>query len=159
MAKAITKIKRMEMSQEQVRAKKVQKLENEIADNGESLEKAIELIKALDEAGILEALTALVKHKEDAIENIVTEANKERYTKVLENLSGFMFLLGEIDVSKVQELSTRLNQGMEGAIEGSEMEEKTSIMNLAKALRDPEINQGITMTLHFLKGIGRAPEA
>ncbi|MYL34707.1 DUF1641 domain-containing protein [Pontibacillus yanchengensis] len=158
MAKAITKIKRMEMNQEQIRAKKAQKLEDEIADNGESLEKAIELIRALDEAGMLEALTALVKHKEDAIENIVTEANKERYSNVLENISGFMFLLGEIDVSKVQELSTRLNQGMEGAMKGSKREEKTSVMDLAKALRDPEINQGVTMMLHFLKGLGRAPE-
>ncbi|QHE51912.1 DUF1641 domain-containing protein [Pontibacillus sp. HMF3514] len=155
MAKAISRIKRMEMTQEQIRAKKVSNLEAKMADNAESIEKAIDLIRTLDEAGTLDTLNAFVKHKEDALGHFVTEANKPRYSKTFENLFEFVFLMGDLDVQKVRELSQRLNQGLEGMEEGSELDEKTSMMDLMKALKDPEINQGITMMLHFIRGLGK----
>lgn len=145
----------MEMNQEQIRAKKVSNLEVKMADNAESIEKAIDLISALDEAGTLDFMNAFVKHKEDALGHFVTEANKPRYSKTFENMFEFIFLMGDLDVQKVRELSQRVNQGLEGVQEGSESDEKTSMMDLMKALKDPEINQGITMMMYFLRGLGK----
>lgn len=146
------------MSKEEMKLQKQERLENKLAENSESLEKVVELMKVLDDAGALDILVSLVRHRDDALENITKEANKERYAKVLENLSGFLFLLGELDVEKVTTLTGRINKGMEGAIQGSETEERTSVLDLAKALKDPEINRGITMMLHMLKGLGKQPE-
>lgn len=154
MAKAISKIKRMELSVAEVRARRVDRLQQQIADSGDSLHKAIELIQALDKAELLDMLTALVKHKDDALANVVREMNKDRYTSVLENASGFMFLLGELDVHHVRSITTRINQGLDYAHKAVEQEEKTSYLDLMRALKDPEINQGVTMMLHFLKGLG-----
>lgn len=145
----------MEMNEEQIRAKKVSNLEAKMADNADSIEKAIDLIRSLDEAGTLDFMNAFVKNKEDALDHFVTEANKPRYSKTLENLFEFIFLMGDLDVQKVRELSKRMNQGLEGLEEGSQRDEKTSMMDLMKALKDPEINQGVTMMMSFLRGVGR----
>lgn len=154
MAKAITKIKRYEVSREDQIEQDVREVKEAVADNKDSLLKGIELLKALDNGGTLDSVTAFVKAKDEALANVVKEIDKDQYEPLLRNLPELVFLLGEINVSGIRELSSRLNHGLE-AMEGEGTTDKTSFLDLAKALKDPEINRSITMLLHFLKGMGR----
>ncbi|WP_281975234.1 DUF1641 domain-containing protein [Halobacillus litoralis] len=154
MGKAISSIKRYELSKEEQREKDMQEVQEAVADNKEAILKGIGLLRALDEEGALDMVTAFTRSKDEALANVVKEIDKDQYEPLLRNLPELVFLLGEINVGEMRELASRLNNGME-AMEGEGTEQKTSFLDLAKALKDPEINRSITMMMHFLKGMGR----
>jgi uncharacterized protein YjgD (DUF1641 family) len=154
MAKSITSIKRYEKTRNEQVESDVAEVKEAVADNKEAILKGIDLLQALNEGGTLDSAYAFTKTKKEALENVVQEISKERYTHLLENLPELIFLLGEVDVKAIRDLSNRLNQGLE-AMESDGPEEKTSFFDLAKALKDPEINRSVTMLLQFLRGMGR----
>lgn len=146
----------MEFTKEEIRARKLTKLENQLADRTDSLVKAMNLIQALDDADALDNLTALINRKDDALYYFVKEANKPRYSKVFENMEAMLFLLGDLEVERVREFTSYINAGLEQAEAGlKENSEKTSYFDLVKALRDPHVNRSITLILNFLKGMGQ----
>ncbi|RIL77342.1 DUF1641 domain-containing protein, partial [Staphylococcus equorum] len=63
MAERISKIKRIEKSEAEIKAEQVTKVTDAIAANSDSILKAIKLVEALDEAKILDALTGAVKQR------------------------------------------------------------------------------------------------
>ncbi|ARI77709.1 DUF1641 domain-containing protein [Halobacillus mangrovi] len=154
MAKSITKIKKYEKTREEQVESDTAEVREAVADNKEAILKGINLLQALNEGGTLDTASAFTKTKKEALENVVQEISKDRYTPLLENLPELIFLLGEIDVKALRDLSNRLNQGLE-AMNADGPEQKTSIFDLAKALKDPEINRSITMLLQFLRGMGQ----
>ena len=77
------------------------------------------------------------------------------YTGILENIPEIVYLLGDLDLKTVRDVTSKLNQGMEEMNAAASSKEKTSVLDLAKALKDPEINRSITMLMNFLKGMGR----
>lgn len=154
MAKPIKNIKKYEMSREEQVDQDVAEVREAVADNKDAILKGIKLLKALDEGGTLDSAYAFTKTKKEALGNIVEEISKEQYTPLLQNLPELVFLLGEIDIKAVRDFSSRVNQGFEEMESGSS-EQKTSFLDVAKALKDPEINKSVTMLLQFLKGMGR----
>ncbi|ELK46067.1 DUF1641 domain-containing protein [Halobacillus sp. ACCC02827] len=154
MAKAITNIKRMEISRDTQIEKDVQEVREAVADNKDAILKGIRLLRTLDEEGTLDTATAFLKAKDEALANVVKEIDKDQYEPLLNNIPELIFLLGDLNVSGLRDLSSRLNNGIE-QMEGEGYKEKTSILDLAKVLKDPEINRSITMLLAFLKGMGK----
>jgi uncharacterized protein YjgD (DUF1641 family) len=154
MANPITKIKRMECSQADKEEQNLADVTKAVSENKEAILKGIDLLAALDESGALDMGNALVKHRKDALENIVGEMNKEQYASTLENISGLFFLLGDLKVDQLSYFMEKMNEGMEEARVAT-TEEATSYLGLAKSLKNPEINRGITMLLGFLRGMGR----
>ncbi|GGC79330.1 hypothetical protein GCM10007216_07270 [Thalassobacillus devorans] len=153
MAKSMTNIKRMEVPKEVQVDRDMEEIKEAVSENKHAILEGIKLLKALDDADTLQALYALTNHRKDAMRLMAKELNKDQYSGVLENLTGFMFLLGELDVDAIRNLSDRVNRGLEET--EKEPESKTGFMDLAKALKDPEINRSVTMLMQFLKGMGR----
>lgn len=154
MAKPITTIKKYKVSREEQVERDVHDVKEAVADNKDAILKGIDLLQALEKEGTLDSLTAFVKAKDEAVANVVKEIDKDEYEPLLRNLPELVFLLGEINVRGLRDLSSRLNHGLE-AMEEEGTTDKTSFLDLAKALKDPEINRSITMLLHFLKGMGK----
>ncbi|MDC3413240.1 DUF1641 domain-containing protein [Aquibacillus sp. 3ASR75-11] len=154
MASPISDIKRMELSEADVHKQNLDEVTKAVSDNKEAILKGIDLLATINKSGTLDMVNAFVKHKEEALENVMGELNKPQYSATLENLSKLFFFAGELNVDEIQYFSEKLNHGMEVA---STMEdsEKTSYMELFKALKDPEINRSITMLLKFLRGMGK----
>ncbi|MEJ7147010.1 DUF1641 domain-containing protein, partial [Staphylococcus capitis] len=61
MAERITKIRRVEKPKEQVKQENLEEVTSAISENIESILKAINLVSALDDAKILDALSGMVK--------------------------------------------------------------------------------------------------
>lgn len=154
MAEAITRIKKMEFTDEEIKERDLDDVLTSVGENKDAILKGITLLRTLDDNGMLDLVDALIKQRKAAMENVFTELNKSQYTGVLENLSKLVFLLGDLDVEKLGEFTQKVNQGMtETSV--SDPDEKASIMGLMKALKDPEINRSVTMILQFLRGMGR----
>ncbi|UOR13048.1 DUF1641 domain-containing protein [Halobacillus amylolyticus] len=154
MAKAIRNIKRLEVSREEQIEKDVSEVKEAVADNKDAILKGIKLLQALDEGGTLDSAYAFTRSKKQALGYVANELNKDQYTSLIENLPEMIFLLGELDMKSLREVTGRVNQGI-GQMNSDDHAKKTSVFELAKALKDPEINRSITMMMQFLKGMGR----
>ncbi|MGP4068351.1 DUF1641 domain-containing protein [Halobacillus sp. B29] len=155
MAKPITSIKKYEASREEQIEKDFEEVKAAIADNKTAILKGIDLLKALEESETLDAATAFTYKRKEILANIVEEINRDMYTGILENIPEIVYLLGDLDLKTVRDVTSKLNQGMEEMNAAASSNEKTSVLDLAKALKDPEINRSITMLMNFLKGMGR----
>lgn len=63
MAERIRKIKRLEKVKQRIKAESLSQVTDAIAENKDSILKAIDLIRTLDEAKILDALNGAVKQR------------------------------------------------------------------------------------------------
>lgn len=154
MAEPISNIKRIQLSEEEVKRKNLNEVLEAVSANKESVIKALNLATPLDDNGMLDFLNALIKQKEEGLNNIFTELNKDKYANALENASELLFLLGDINLDHAREFTGKVNAGMQEALM-TDTEEKTSYTGMLKALKEPEINRSITMLLMFLRGMGR----
>ncbi|MDY0396207.1 DUF1641 domain-containing protein [Virgibacillus halophilus] len=154
MAEPITKIKRMEITKEAVQEQNLQEINEAVADNKEAILEGIELLASLHEKGFLEMGSALVRHKEDALANVMEIFDKPKYSAILGNLSKLLLLLGEVKVDEMAYLLNKLNSGMQEAAAADESV-KTGYLDLVRAVNNPDINRSLTMLLAFLKGMGR----
>lgn len=154
MAEPIKDINRIKLSAETMEAQNLAAITEAVSDNQEAILKGIELLATLNESGLLDAVNALLKHRKDAMENIVGELNKPQYASTLENMSDLFFLLGDLKMDQLAYFTEKINAGMNEA-RVSEKEEPISYMGLLKTLKNPEVNRSITMLLGFLRGMGR----
>ncbi|TGB05141.1 DUF1641 domain-containing protein [Halobacillus salinus] len=155
MGKAITNINRYSVSEEEKRDKDFAEVKEAVADNKDAILKGIQLLKALEEGGTLDTAYAFTNAKRTALERVVQEISKEQYTPLLENLPSLIFLIGELDVNGIRDLTKRLNKGIE-EMEQVPSDEKSNVLDVMKALKDPDVNRSLTMMLGFLRGMGRS---
>ncbi|WP_431799644.1 DUF1641 domain-containing protein [Halobacillus andaensis] len=154
MAKSITNIKRMEIPKEKQHERDLQEVKEAVTENKEAILQGIKLLKSLNETGTLDTAYAFSQSKHKAIKYLVEEISKDHYAQMLENLPEIVFMLGDVDMKSVREATVRLNEGIQ-EMNSTDPEQKTSILDLAKALKDPEINRSVTLMMQFLKGMGR----
>ncbi|MDA3099724.1 DUF1641 domain-containing protein, partial [Staphylococcus pseudintermedius] len=104
MAERIRKIKRLEKSEAAIKAESLSQVTDAIAENKDSILKAIDLIRTLDEAKILDALNGAVKQRGVITEKITAELNKDQYTGVIHNMGQMLFLLGDLQTDELRVL-------------------------------------------------------
>lgn len=154
MAERISKIKRIEKSEAEIKAERVTKVTDAIAENSESILKAIKLVEALDEAKILDALTGAIKQRGVITEKVVTELNKDQYAGAIHNIGQMAFLLGDLNPDDLKILMNKLNKGLRVAHQASG-NQRTTITGLMGILKDDDMNQSLTYFLNILKGMSR----
>lgn len=154
MAERITQIKRMEKSDEQVKADNLNEVLDAISENKDSIMKAIRLVKVLDEAKLLDALSGGIKGRQVIINKFAVELNKDIYTGLLSNMASLVFLLGDLNVKDLSEMLNRLNKGMHVANQASS-HSKTNVRSLLGVLKDDDMNRSITYMLNLLKGMSQ----
>ena len=106
---------------------------------------------------MLEATAAMVHYRKEITKNVVQEINKPQYAGALHNLGQMLFLLGDLDVDRMETFTGKLNRGLV-EMSATREEEQTSYLGLLRALKDPEVNRTLTMLLNFLKGMGKETE-
>lgn len=154
MAEPITKIKRLEVSKEALEQQDLQEINHAVIENKEAILQGIDLLASLHEKGFLELGSAVVRHKEDALANVLRIFENPKYASIVSNLSKLVVLLGELKVDELKYLLDKLNSGLqEAAVTDDSV--KTSYFDLIKAVNNPDINRSLTMLLAFLKGMGR----
>lgn len=154
MAERITEIKRLKKSPEQIKNENLNEVLDAIAENKDSILKAIRLIHTLDEAKILDALNGGFKARQVIINKFAVELNKDIYTGLLSNMAQMVFLLGDLNVKDLSEMLNRLSKGLHVANQASP-NARTSIRNLMGILKDDDMNRSLTYMLNLLKGMSR----
>lgn len=149
-----SKIRRLEKSEEQIKLESLNEVTEAIAANKDSILKAIKLIKTLDDAKLLDALNGAVRGRQVIINKFAVELNKDIYTGLLSNMASMVFLLGELNVSDLNDFLNKVNKGLHVANQASP-NAKTSVRSLLGVLKDDDMNRSLTYMLNMLKGMSR----
>ncbi|WP_145379773.1 DUF1641 domain-containing protein [Staphylococcus cohnii] len=155
MAERITKIKRMQKSEEQIKQESLAEVTDAIAANKDSIMKAINIISTLDDAKILDAVSGMVNSRGVIANKFAVELNKEQYTGLITNMASLVFLLGDLNVNDLSIMLNKVNKGLSVANQASP-NQKTSITGLMSVLRDDEMNRSLTYMLNILRGMSRS---
>ena len=154
MAERITKIKRMQKSEEQIKQESLAEVTDAIAANKDSIMKAINIISTLDDAKILDAVSGMVNSRGVIANKFAVELNKEQYTGLITNMASLVFLLGDLNVNDLSIMLNKVNKGLSVANQAS-TNQKTSITGLMSVLKDDEMNRSLTYMLNMLRGMSR----
>ncbi|GAA6817026.1 DUF1641 domain-containing protein [Staphylococcus sp. 18_1_E_LY] len=154
MAERISKINRIEKSEEQIKAESLSEVTDAIAENKDSILKAINLVKALDDAKLLDAMSGAVNGRGVIANKFAVELNKEQYTGLISNMASLVFLLGDLNVDDLTTMLNKVSKGLHVANQANP-NQKTSITGLMGVLRDDEMNKSLTYMLNMLRGMSR----
>ena len=154
MAMPIKTIKRIELTEEQKKEQTLDSLLTEVVQNKDSLVETLDLLQELHNSGILDGINSLVKTKEEVAKIAVGQMTREPVTNMINNAMAAGGVLTQMDPEMTKKLMGSVAKGLERAEQGLQSNSATGILDIMKALKDPDMNRAITFGLNLLKGIG-----
>ncbi|KAF0819860.1 putative protein YrhD [Bacillus sp. ZZV12-4809] len=154
MAKAISNIKRFELTHEDQRKKDLEEVENALINNKEPILELLTAVGHMHDRGVISLLNGLFGQGDKVLNVLVKALDKPEATNTIKNLLLMVGTLGTINVQQLEPLLLKVNSGIARVADYKDTDEKTSYFDLVKALKDPEVNRAVTLLLTFLKGMG-----
>jgi uncharacterized protein YjgD (DUF1641 family) len=154
MAKPIKIVEKIELTEEQKKMQSLENLLSGVAENKDSLLETLSLIQELHDSGILDAFGSLLKAKEKAAKIAVGQLTREPVTNMINNAMAAGGMLTELDPETTGKLAKSLTNGLKKAEQGLKADSKIGVLDLMKALKDPDINRAIGFGFNLLKGMG-----
>ncbi|HDX9590280.1 TPA: DUF1641 domain-containing protein [Bacillus pseudomycoides] len=155
MAAPIKAIQRHELTEEEQKQQKLEDLKALLANHEEALNQMFNIVGELNDIGILEAASSMLKAKEPIAKIVLGQVTREPITNLINNMMGAAGALTELDPELTKKLVSSVLKGMDEGNEHLESNKKVGILDLMKVLKDPDINRAIGFGLHFLKGMGK----
>ncbi|MGD6842829.1 DUF1641 domain-containing protein [Bacillus infantis] len=155
MAKAITHIQRKTLTEEEKRKKDLMEVEDALIDNKEAILESLKVMRNMHDRGVLSLLSGLFGQGDKVLDILVRAADKPETSNTLKNLLLMGGTLGMINVKQLEPFLLKIDSGIARVAEAGDTQEKTGFFDLAKSLKDPEINRAVTLLLTFLKGMGQ----
>ncbi|QNK90263.1 MULTISPECIES: DUF1641 domain-containing protein [unclassified Sporosarcina] len=158
MAAPITSIKWNELTPQEIKQNKLGELQSLIAEQDQALNKILEITGELDDAGVFDALKAMVKAKADIAKIAVDQASRDPVTNIINHVLHATSVISSIDPDVTAKLAASVKSGLNEAELYSGNGQKVSIFQLMTALNDPDTNRAVKFGLDFLKGMGKGLE-
>jgi uncharacterized protein YjgD (DUF1641 family) len=158
MAKAIKKIERIVISEEDKRKRDLEEVETALLENKEAILESLKVMKHMHECGVISLLSGLFGQGDKVLDVLVKAADKPEATNMLKNLLLMGGMLGLLNVKQLEPFILKVNSGIARVAEQNDSDEKVGYFDLARSLKDPEINRAISLLLNFLKGMGQETE-
>ncbi len=155
MAIPITTIKKKELTAEESKRQKLDELQSLIAEQDHVINKILEITGELDDAGVFDALKAMVKAKDELAKIAVEQAGREPVTNLINHALNASGVVAAIDPEVTAKIGASVKSGLEEAELYRDNGHKVSIFELMGALNDPDTNRAIKFGLDFLKGMGK----
>jgi uncharacterized protein YjgD (DUF1641 family) len=155
MAKPITFINKKVLTEEEQKQQNLKNLSEELAENTETLQNTLAIMKELNDIGILEAVQSMLKAKEEITKILLGQVTREPVTNLLNNMMGAAGMLTDLDPAVTGKLLKSVSTGVESAEQYLQNPKKVGVMDLLKVLKDPDVNRAMGFGIHFLKGMGK----
>ncbi|CAM4107689.1 DUF1641 domain-containing protein [Listeria booriae] len=155
MAEPISKIRRVEKTEDEVKQEKMAAIKDQIVTEDAAFLEALELVKALHDSGALDMINSALKAKEDIATTFLNEARKEPATNAINNLMISGKLLTDTKPEQTEKLLEGLANAQAKANESLKDDTTLGLFGLAKAMKDPDVNRALRYGLAFLKGVGQ----
>lgn len=155
MATPITKIKKQQLTEEQLKEQKLANLQQLLAENEDAVNQVFSIMTELNDIGALEAAMKLLEAKEEVAHIALEQLTRKPVTNMINNLMGVAGALTELNPETTAKLVEGLNAGVDEANKALNSDDKVSAFKLMKMLNDPDVNRALNFGVHFLKGLGR----
>lgn len=154
MAKATKVINRISISDEERRKIELEDIERTLLENKEVIKETFEVMKGMQDRGILSMVNSLLKEGDKVLNILVKTADTPETANTLKNLLLILGTLGTLNVQQLEPLILKVNSGIARVAESDKTPEKPSYLALLRSLNDQEVKQAITFLMTFLKGMG-----
>ena len=154
MAKATKVINRMELSEEDVRKIEFEEIERTLLENKEVIKETFEVMKGMQDRGILSMVNSLLKEGDKVLDILVKTADTPETANTLKNLLLMLGTLGTLNVKQLEPLILKVNSGIARFAEIDKSDDKPSYLSILRSLNDKEVKQAMTLLMTFLKGMG-----
>ncbi len=154
MAKATKVINRISISDEEKRRIELEDIERTLLENKEVIKETFEVMKGMQDRGILSMVNSLLKEGDKVLNILVKTADTPETANTLKNLLLILGMLGTLNVQQLEPLILKVNSGIARVAESDKMPEKPSYLALLRSLNDQEVKQAMTFLMTFLKGMG-----
>ncbi|MGG4489143.1 DUF1641 domain-containing protein [Metabacillus idriensis] len=158
MAKATKTINRIEKTEEDKRKEDLREVEDALISHKEAIIDTLEILQHMQDRGVLPLLKGLFGQGDKVMDILVKTVDKKETTNSLKNLLLMTGVLGMINVKQLEPFLLKVNAGVARVAENKDPAEKTSYFDLARSLKDPEVNRAVTLLISFLKGMGQETE-
>jgi uncharacterized protein YjgD (DUF1641 family) len=155
MAKPISTIQKHIQTEEEEKNRKLEELKSILADNDTALNETLTLLRELHQSGMLEAAGSMLKAKEKIAEIAVSQAAREPVTNLINHATGAAGALAATDPEMTKKLVNSVLSGLNEANDHLQHQKQLGLLDLVKALKDPDINRAAGFGLAFLKGMGK----
>jgi uncharacterized protein YjgD (DUF1641 family) len=152
MAKATTTIVQDTLTSADETQLSLQQVENALAAHGDGIVALLDFVDALHQSGLLEMATALLQRGENVLEIIVHQAKKPEAVGAIKNLFALCSVFSQVDLSKFLGMVTEASK----AAQSDQAPPVRGVWDLVRALRDPDVQRGLSIGLGVLKGLGQA---
>lgn len=164
MAKAINRIERHVPTEAEIQAESLTQIIGAIAENKEAILKTIEIVKELNDAGMLDIADAALKNRTDIGVHGVKLINSLNVPPLIRNMFTLTQMVGKIDPMEMDRLLKAFGNGLThlddidptNKRDGGDHtdNEPPSMLGLLKTMRDPNVRTTMAFGLHFLKAMG-----
>jgi len=154
MARPIQTIQKIELTEEQKKMQSLENLLSGVAESQDSLLETLNLLQELYDSGIIDALYSLLKAKESAAKIAVDQLTRQPVTNMINNAMAAGGILTELNPETTGKLAKSLTTGLKKAEHGLKDNRKIGLLDLIKAIKDPDINRALGFGFNLLKGIG-----
>ncbi|AZV59724.1 DUF1641 domain-containing protein [Peribacillus frigoritolerans] len=154
MAKATKVINRISISDEEKRRIELEDIERTLLENKEVIKETFEVMKGMQDRGILSMVNSLLKEGDKVLNILVKTADTPETANTLKNLLLILGTLGTLNVQQLEPLILKINSGIARVAEADKTPEKPSYLALLRSLNDQEVKQAMTFLMTFIKGMG-----
>lgn len=159
MAAPITTIHRTEKTVEEIQSEKLAELQALLAEHDSALQQILEITGELHDIGVIEGLQAMIKAKDDITKIAVEQTSREPITNLINHAINASAMISSISPDITEKLSNSVKSGLESAEEEMINDNKVGILDLMRAMNDPDVNRAMKFGLSFLKGMGKGLES
>ncbi len=126
----------------------------ELAASAEAIRQLLELVRLLDERGVLRFSSDLLREEDRVVAVLTDRLSARDVRRAVRNLEVLVKTFRDLDPGTLGALARGVPTALTEA-HRAERDRPMGIFEIVSTLRDPEVNRGVRMVLGFLRGIGR----
>lgn len=131
------------------------RLSRELEDSAGSLAALLDLVRLLDERGVLRLGSDLLRQQDRVVEVFTERLDPTEVRALLRAARSLADVVRKVDARTLESLAGRIPAALREG-ERSLKDAPVGPFDVIAALGDPDVNRGVRMLLGFLRGLGRA---
>lgn len=153
MAKAITNIERYSPSPEEVKEQAIQQVLDAVSENHQALITLLDIVKELQEIGVLDILQGALKNRHDIGVIAVSQLNKPGMHHIMKNGMNALQFMGGLQPDKLQNILNAVDHGIDKMTE-TQNDKPMGLLGMSRAMMEPNVTLALGSMINFLRGMG-----